>query len=110
MDGALEDTPIDQSPKTNSLLPEDISAEPPSPGFPTPPRMVTPPPEEPKTPSSDVMKEGLSFDNPLANIPIGGTGPTGMSDDEDDMDFTDADAAIDKMLDDLQDFQNVSPK
>ena len=34
----------------------------------------------------------------------------GLSDNEDEFDFTDADAAIDKMLDDLQDFQLVRIK
>ena len=82
--------------------------------FPAPPPEFPPLPTESNTmdneeppPNSAGIKETLSFDNPLANLPVSSK-PTTIPDEDVNFDFTDADAAIDKMLDDLQDFQDVS--
>lgn len=102
--GATDDSRSLLSPENNLPLQGDFPPPPSSPGFPSPPRMFTPPPDEQNGSLEDLSEKGLSFDNPLANFAMGGN----ASEDEDNFDFTDADAAIDKMLDDLQDFQNVS--
>ena len=60
----------------------------------------------------DIMAPSFnSFTPGSADVEIGNKKEDdGLSDNEDEFDFTDADAAIDKMLDDLQDFQLVSIK
>lgn len=130
MDFPTEDVSVSQPEADDSVIPSEYlsapSESPPSPpspdspsGFPTPPRMVTPPPPPSsnktmeQSSSDDAARETLSFDNPLANMKeataaAASSNMNGASDEEDDFDFTDADAAIDKMLDDLQDFQDVS--
>lgn len=100
--------PQSQLPTTEG---QDFPAPPPltTTDFPAPPTLeeTMPGEEPPQTPRS--AKETLSFDNPLANIPVDSKNEAiGGKQDEGDFDFTDADAAIDKMLDDLADFQDVS--
>ena len=102
--------PPQSEPSEKSVDDQDFPAPPPtSTYFPAPPILEETMPEEeyPQTPRS--AKETLSFDNPLANFSVVSKSEAiSGKQDEDDFDFTDADAAIDKMLDDLADFQDVS--
>lgn len=89
---------------------QDFPAPPPPPSttyFPAPPteEETMPGEDQPQTPRS--AKETLSFDNPLANISDESKYEVHAKVEDSGFDFTDADAAIDKMLDDLADFQDV---
>lgn len=104
--------PPPQSESSAATEEQDFPAPPPPPSatdFPAPPTLeeTMPGEEPPQTPQS--ARETLSFDNPLANIPVDSKNEAiSGKQEEGDFDFTDADAAIDKMLDDLADFQDVS--